>query len=145
MRGVELLARREGLGLSKPALAQALSVREQNLARWEHGKNPPRSWDWIVEAIEALEDHQAQLVTQMMQSVLQLQRQGSDPLIITYASQRAFDQWEPAERERSWAGELRGVPVELHRAAAARAALRLRLEHGVRAVLDSVPAAREAV
>lgn len=63
MYGLELLARREGLGLSKPAMAEALNIREQNLDRWEFGKNPPRSWEWIERALTAMEDYQDRLVT----------------------------------------------------------------------------------
>ena len=40
MNAIEMKCRREALGLSRDALADTLDVREQNITRWEFGKNP---------------------------------------------------------------------------------------------------------
>lgn len=144
MYGVELVARREGLGLSRPALAAALNVREQNLTRWEFGKNPPRSWDWIKQALTAMEDYQGQLAEALAQDVLERVQAGGEPVIMVYASERAFLHWQPQSQQVQWTDRLSGVPVELHRAAAAEAARRVRTEQGIRVSLEPVPApARE--
>lgn len=143
MRGIELLARREALGLSKPSMAETLNVRPQNLDRWEHGKNPPRSWDWIEEALTSMEDYQDQLIEKMVASVLELVEQGSEPLIMSYATSRSFYSWMPQAEDVSLGeGEdaLRGIPVDLHRAAAAQAVRRLRREHQIDAAIEAVPA-----
>ncbi|MEO4039900.1 hypothetical protein [Micrococcus luteus] len=141
MYGLELLSRREGLGLSKPAMAEALNIREQNLDRWEFGKNPPRSWDWIDQALTAMEDYQDELVDQMVAAVLERHSEAEEDIIMSYSTRRSFEGWNPRSREVTWGEEqLRGVPVEIHRAAAAKAARRLRREHKITASIEPVPA-----
>lgn len=141
MYGLELLARREGLGLSKPAMAEALNIREQNLDRWEYGKNPPRSWDWIDNALTAMEDYQDKLVEQMVAAVLERHEEGGEDIIMSYSTRRSFEGWNPRACEVTWGEDaLRGVPVEMHRAAAAKAARRLRREHQIIASIEPVPA-----
>ncbi|MFI5825185.1 hypothetical protein ACIA8I_39940 [Streptomyces rishiriensis] len=141
MYGLELLARREGLGLSKPAMAEALNIREQNLDRWEFGKNPPRSWDWIDRALTRMEDYQDDLVDQLVAAVLEQHAQDAEPIIMSYSTRRSFRAWNPRAQEITWGeDELRGVPVEMHRAAAAKAARRLRREHQLTVTIEPVPA-----
>ena len=62
MNAIEMKCRREALGLSRDALADTLDVREQNITRWEFGKNPPRDWGWIDTALTRLEDYREELV-----------------------------------------------------------------------------------
>ena len=144
MYGLEQLARREGLGLSKPAMAEALNIREQNLDRWEFGKNPPRSWEWIERALTAMEDYQDRLVDDLVAAVLEQHEQGAELMIMSYSTRLSFRGWNPRAADVTWGEEeLRGVPVEMHRAAAAKAARRLRREHQLHVPIEPVPAPRD--
>lgn len=144
MYGLELLARREGLGLSKPALAEALNIRDKTLDRWEFGKNPPRSWDWIDQALTAMENYQDDLIDTLVTAVLEQHEQGAELIIMSYSTRLSYNGWNPQARDVTWGEEeLRGVPVELHRAAAAKAARRLRREHQLHATIEPVPAPRD--
>ena len=70
MNAIEMKCRREALGLSRDALADTLDVREQNVTRWEFGKNPPRDWTWIDQALTVLEDYRERLVGELVEQTL---------------------------------------------------------------------------
>ncbi|MDK6499395.1 helix-turn-helix transcriptional regulator, partial [Escherichia coli] len=72
MNAIEMKCRREALGLSRDALADTLDVREQNITRWEFGKNPPRDWGWIDTALTRLEDYREELVASLVAETLQV-------------------------------------------------------------------------
>lgn len=139
MTPVEMMARREALGLSRKALAEVLNIRDENVSRWEFGKNPPRDWSWIDKAMSALESHQETLIEEMMASATETWRETGDLVLMTFHSRRDYYQWLPEAREKEWAPGVTGVPVELHRAATARAAAQLRRQHNQPVQIDAAP------
>lgn len=139
MTPLELKARREGLGLSIAALAEALNVAEKNLTRWEFGKNPPRSWEWIDQALTSFEDYRMQLATSMVDEALEAMEANGEAVVLTYASRGDYYFWRPDAREHQWPGEAVGVPVELHRSAAAYAKYLLRTGHDLSVPMMAAP------
>lgn len=131
MTPVELVARREALGLSLNALGEVWDVRTQSISRWEHGTNPPKDWSWIDASITALEQYQAELVDQMVKTTKEILNDTGEAALVTYKSRGVFYRWHPEARDMEWPGGGQGVPVELHRAATARAAAELRITHGI--------------
>lgn len=131
MTPVELTARREALGLSNKALSEAWNIRYQNLARWEYGKNHPRDWDWMAASLTDMENYQIQLVEELVEDALEVYESTGEAALVTYNSRGAFYYWKPEARNKKWVSDGYGVPVELHRAAVARAAIKLRNEHGI--------------
>lgn len=132
MTPIELTARREALGVGVHALADYLEVRHQNLARWEVGKNPPRSWGWIDEALTELENFQQQLIDELIDAAETSYEATGEFGIITYRNDDNYWAWIDDARER-------GIPVGVHRAAAARAAVWLRRQQGVRVDVAVAP------
>lgn len=134
MTPVELLARREALGLSLNALGEVWDVRSQSISRWEFGRNPPKDWSWIEASITAMEHYQAELVAQMVKTTKEILNETGEAALVTFNSRGAFYRWHPEARDKEWPGGGQGVPVELHRAATARAATELRILHGIKEV-----------
>lgn len=138
MNALELKARREALGLSKDALAVTLDVRDKSVERWEYGKNPPRDWGWIDAALTWLEEYRERLVVGMMADAVELHEEAGVARLLTYADRRSFRR-SLAEGGALELGEgVAVLPVELHRAAAAEAARRLRAGHGICVRLEDV-------
>lgn len=137
MTPVELLARREALGLSLKALGEVWGVRPDSIARWEFGRNPPRDWTWIAETIASMEEYQDDLVAELVEVARTLHAETGEAALVTFDSRGAFYGWHPEAREKKWRGSGKGVPVELHRTAAARAAYELRTVEGLKQVTIS--------
>ena len=139
MNAIEMKCRREALGLSRDALAATLGVAEKSVTRWEFGKNPPRDWTWIDEAMTVLEDYRERLVGELVEQTVQVHEESGAALLITYADRGSFYHWLP-EMERPELGDgVAVIPVELHRSAVAEAARRLRVQHGLHALIEAVP------
>lgn len=139
MHPVELTARRQALGLPRPDLAKLLEVREHTILHWEQGSTPPRSWDWIHEVLTALERFQRALTQKMVADTLELAPHRADLAITTYLSQEDYEAGDPDSREVPWPAGVRGVPVEIHQVAAARAAQAPRTDHQLGVALKAVP------
>lgn len=140
MTPVELKSRREALGLSIKALGEVWGVRTQSITRWEFGENPPRDWTWINESLTGMEDHQDQLTDELIATGEKTYDQTGEAALVTYDSRGAFYRWHPEARDKTWPGGGQGIPVELHRAAAARASRHLRRLYGEEVVtLAEVP------
>src|SRR5699024_12252294 len=86
MTPVELQARREALGLSIHALAEAWGVRPQKISRWEYGKNQPQSWDWMHESLSATEDYLADLIDKAVKHAQQVYEDEGEIAVGTYDS-----------------------------------------------------------
>ena len=95
MNAIEMKCRREALGLSRDALADTLDVREQNITRWEFGKNPPRDWGWIDTALTRLEDYREELVAGLVAETLQVHGASGAALMLTYSDRGSFYHWLP--------------------------------------------------
>lgn len=143
MNAIELKCRREALGLSRDALADTLGVAEKSITRWEFGKNPPRDWSWIDSAMTRLEDYRERLVEELIAQTLRVHEQAGAALMLTYASRGSFYRWLPEMEEPDMGDGIEVIPVELHRAATAEAARRLRVSHGLQAVIEAVPTPQE--
>lgn len=143
MNPISMKARREALGLSRDALADTLGVREQNVTRWEHGKNPPRDWTWIDSALTRLEDYRERLVEELVAETLRVRDESGAALLLTYSTRGSFYRWHPEMEEPDLGDGVALIPVELHRSATAEAARRLRVVHGVSALIEAVPSPRE--
>ena len=139
MNAIEMKCRREALGLSRDALADTLDVREQNITRWEFGKNPPRDWGWIDTALTRLEDYREELVAGLVAETQQVHGASGAALMLTYSDRGSFSHWLPEMAEPDLGDGVAQIPVELHRSATAEAARRLRVEHGVQARIEAVP------
>lgn len=126
MTPVELQARREALGLSLNALGEVWGVRPQSIARWEYGQNQPKSWDWMDESLSAMEDYLADLIDKTVKTAQQAYEETGEVALVTYDSRGAFYHWHPDARDHVWPNDGLGVPVEIHRVATARAAVKLR-------------------
>ena len=134
MTPVELKSRREALGLSIKALSEVLDVRTQSITKWEFGENPPRDWSWINDALTGMEQYQDELTDELIAAADATYAQTSEAALVTYASRGDFYYWYPEAREKEWPSAGLGIPVELHRAATARAARQLRRRYGADAV-----------
>lgn len=134
MTPIELLSRREALGLSLNALSEVWGVRSQSIARWEFGQNQPKEWDWINATLTAMEDYLSELITKLVQTAQHVYEQTGEAALVTYDSRGAFYRWHPQARDKEWPGAGLGIPVELHRTATARAAVVLRGYYGPAAV-----------
>lgn len=134
MEPIELTARREALGLGIYALADYLDVRHQNVGRWELGKNPPRTWDWIDAALTKLENYQEELATSMITTTEENYQEGGELGLVTFTTDDHYWDWMPQ------AGND-GIPVGVHRAATARAALLLRTKFDKPVLISSAPRA----
>lgn len=141
MTPVELLARREALGLSLKALGEVWGVRPDSIARWEFGRNPPKDWTWIAETITSMEEYQDDLVAELIEASRRVHADTGEAALVTFHSRGAFYRWHPEARGKQWRGSGQGVPVELHRTATARAAYELRTVHGLEGI--SISAAPE--
>ena len=139
MNAIEMKCRREALGLSRDALADTLDVREQNITRWEFGKNPPRDWTWIDQALTALEDYRERLVVELVEQTLREHAESGAALLITYADRGSFYRWLPEMESPEIGDGVAVIPVELHRSAVAEAARRLRVEHDLHPLIEAVP------
>lgn len=139
MNPIELLSRRRGLGMSVIALAEALNVAEKSINRWEFGKNQPREWVWIDDALTALEDHQASMIEEMVTRALEIHKETGEAALVTYASRGSYYRWHPEARHKEWPVGATGIPVELHNSAAANAAYQLRTKHGLKATFTAAP------
>ncbi|MGP9587221.1 helix-turn-helix domain-containing protein [Micrococcaceae sp. AOP34-BR2-30] len=140
MTPVELKARREALGLSIKALGEVLGVRTQSITKWEFGENPPRDWSWIDDALTGMEQYQDQLTEELVAAAKVTYEQTAEAALVTYGSRGDFYHWYPEAREREWPSAGLGVPVEIHRAATARAARGLRRIYDPKAVtISEVP------
>lgn len=140
MTPVELLARREALGLSLKALGEVLKVRPDSIARWEFGRKPPKDWSWIAEAIASMEEYQDDLVAELVDTSRTLHAETGEAALVTFHSRGAFYHWHPEARSKQWRGSGQSVPVELHRTAVARAAYELRTVHGLgRVTISAAP------
>lgn len=139
MTPVEMMARREALGLSRKALAEVLNIREENVNRWEFGKNHPRDWSWIDEALTALEDHQETLIEEMVTSATERHQGTGELVLMTFHSRRDYYRWLPEARQKEWAPGVQGIPVELHRSATARAAAQLRRQYAEPVQVHAAP------
>lgn len=122
MDSVELTARREALGLGVYALADHLDVRHQNVVRWEAGKNPPRDWTWIDEALTKLEAYRDKLMAEMVKVANEAYTTEGTLDLITYTTDDHYWDWAADAKENV-------IPVGLHRCATALAACLLRAEH----------------
>lgn len=134
MESIELTARREALGLGVYALADYLNVRHQNVARWEMGKNPPREWGWINDALAKLEHYQNDLVASMVTTAVESHKSTGELGLITFTTDDHYWDWMPQA-----AGE--SIPVGIHRAATARAAMVLREKFNEPVAISSAPRA----
>lgn len=134
MEPIELTARREALGLGVYALADHLDVREQNVARWEAGKNPPREWGWIDEALTKLEKFQDSLVEQMVATANEVYKTTGELQLITFTTNDHYWDWIPEARQKF-------IPVGLHHVATARAAKQLKNEFNRNVVISRAPRA----
>ncbi len=127
MTPLELLARREGLGLSQASLAGVLGNGQNTISQWEHGRRRiPDGLDGeLAEVEEWLED----LADRMLDACEQVHEAGEPPSIISYRDDRAF-----------WAAhpEWDGMPSELHRVAAARAVVAAR-DEGIEVTILPMP------
>ena len=139
MEALETKARREALGLSRDALAVTLGIREENVTRWEFGKNPPRDWSWIFRALTSLEDYRESLVAQMVDEAVTMHAESGSALLMSYVHRGSFYHWNPEALEADGLEEVAQIPVELHRSACAEAARRLRVQHGIHALIEAVP------
>ena len=109
MSPIELMARREALGLSQSRLADYLHVAQNTLSAYERGARA------ISDAIEVelirLED-QAELVTDKALTILEAWPEGLGlPVLVAYRDDR--DLWAAIP-------ELDGLPAVVHRVALAR-------------------------
>lgn len=140
MTPVELKSRREALGLSIKALGEVLDVRTQSITKWEYGENPPRDWNWINDALTGMEEYQDQLTEELIAAAKATYEETAEAALVTYSSRGDYYHWYPEAREKEWPTAGRGIPVELHRAATARAARELRRICGAEAVtITEVP------
>lgn len=110
MNPLALRARREGLGLNQPDLADALGVNPVTLAKWESGTRP------IPEGIDAdLTDLENASLRITNRALTALTENPEATIIFIYATDDAL-----------WAAlpdmATQGLPAALHRAAVARAA-----------------------
>lgn len=144
MTPVELLARREALGVSLNALSEVWGMRYQSIARWEFGRAAPKDWAWIEESLTHMEEYQDDLVAELVEVARTLHTETGEAALVTFHSRGAFYRWHPEAREKQWRGSGKGVPVELHRTAAARAAYELRTVHGLERVTISAAPDPEA-
>lgn len=134
MEAIELQARREALGLGVYALADHLDVRHQNVARWEAGKNPPRDWAWIDEALVKLEAFQNSLISTLVSTAKEAYESAGELALITFTTDDHYWDWMPLAGEDT-------IPVGIHRAATARAATILRELFGQPVSISSAPRA----
>lgn len=134
MEPIELTARRESLGLGVYALADHLDVREQNVARWEAGKNPPREWGWIDAALTKLENYQDALVGQMIATAKEAFKSTGELGLITFTTNDHYWDWIPEARQEF-------IPVGLHHVATARAAKLLKNEFNQSITISRAPRA----
>src|SRR5699024_11352458 len=89
MTPVELQARREALGLSLNALGEVWGVRTQSIARWEFGQNQPKNWDWIDEALTAMEDYLTDLIDKTVENAPQASEDTGGVALVTKDSRGA--------------------------------------------------------
>lgn len=112
--GIELKARREGLGLNQEEMALVLGVKQATLSRWESGIAAPRDPVSVELALTQIEDLQNQLIDELCETAQHSSALLDNPQvkITTYRTDAAY--WEADARAR----ELT-IPSGLHRCAAA--------------------------
>ena len=110
MTPIELIARREALGLSQGLLAHRLGVEQNTVSRWEHGQRQiPAGVNAELRALEKLVDH---IVDNAVTALEAVASENTPPILFAYRDNQ--DLWAAIP-------ELDGLPAAAHRVALARA------------------------
>lgn len=110
MSPIELLARREALGLSQGLLAARLHVAQNTVSGWERGSRAVP--DGIEAELRVLEESAELIMETALEALEQFTDDGPVPVLFAYRDDREM-----------WAAipELDGLPAVVHRVALARA------------------------
>lgn len=119
---VEWRSRREALGLSQDAYAAWIGTSQAAVSNWERGRRPPRDPVSVHMRVSELEDIMEDLIAQIVADV---SVEVGPVVLVTYATDAAWWAASPG-------AERAGLPAQLHRVAAARAAVELGEEFGCR-------------
>ena len=122
---IELLARREGLGLSMHEMASWLGTREGAVSKWQRGRQ--ELGDEFANAIDAAEILIETLADEAFTELRERHAGGvSHTTLYTYSTDDELSAAHP---------ELTGVPAVFHRVAMARARTRARV-HGLTVTIE---------
>lgn len=107
---IEIIARREALGLSQADLADHLDIKQLTISRWETGARYPRDDTFLREALDTLEAFTADLAAELWAELTAQHAALADGertlTLVTFADAESWRQRLPSSAPR--------LPVRVH-------------------------------